>query len=99
MKEIHNKYYVRTPDLSVYEETIKKLSPDKPKSADKPFRVPVHAAPLKVPERFNLNFDLADQQLYYFPSTPRTGRMTSREFYRGFSCTGQKSNAIISNFL
>lgn len=73
---IHDKFYVRTPDLSVYENAIKSL-PEKTKSADKPFRVPVHASPLKVNDKLKLNLNFEDQRLYHFPQTARAGRMTS----------------------
>jgi hypothetical protein len=46
-RSIHDKYYVRTPDLSVYGDSANLINL-KPKTAiSRSFRVPVHASPLK----------------------------------------------------
>jgi len=49
---LHNRFYVRTPELSVYGDSAQLMKMQKPHTADREFRVPRHAEPLKYREEF-----------------------------------------------
>lgn len=98
--DLHDKFYVRTPDLSVYGDSDQLLKLQKPHTADRELRVPRHAAPLKYrKDMIHPPSETEQHNLYVFEVPQRSSRMTSEEFYRGFSCTGTKTNAIIANFI
>ncbi|CAN5951270.1 unnamed protein product [Sphagnum jensenii] len=62
-------------------------------------RVPRHATSLKYREELTQPLTEEERQLYNLRVPPKQGRMASEEFYRGFSCTGQKANTIIGSFI
>lgn len=96
---LHDRFYVRTPDLSIYGDSAQLLKLEKPHTADREFRVPRHAAPIKYREDLAPPLSEEESKLYEFPSPPKPGRMAPKDFYRGFSCTGAKANAIIGSFI
>lgn len=98
-QSIHNRMYVRTPDVSIYSPLSVDKELKKPATAERSFRLPRHAEPLKYREELLANFTEEDKIFYRFPTKGRTTRMSHEDFYKDFECAGKKSNIIISNFL